>query len=386
MTTDIFTISLCAALLLLAIVSPLFNPFFRKIDTNEENGEEDDNCKQQQLPPISIVITAHDNAPELRDNLPLILNQKYPADVQVIVVAERGDSETEDVLKLISANTDRLYYTLIPESSRYMSRKKLSMTIGVKAAKHEWILLTEPSYAPVSDQWLSTMARNCQNGIDIVTGYSNFDNDAPLYCRFERLQTECYQLREVQKNIAYRHFGANLLIRKSMFMGNEGFRGNLNLVRGEYDFIVNKFATAENTLTEISPEAWLREQRQTHKSWKYRHMYYLETRKMLERSFRHRIVFNFDQTMLHIQFVLTVAAIAIAAVMKLWIIMGVAIASLLISATVRSILLSKKARLFGEHIPAILALPLQLSVVWHNLHYFVQHRLADKLDFTTHKL
>lgn len=385
MTTDIFTISLCAALLLLAFVPPLFNPFFRKIKT-KENGEEGDNGKQQQLPPISIVITAHDSAPELRTNLPLILNQQYPAGVQVIVVAERGDSETEDVLKLISAENERLYYTLIPESSRYMSRKKLAMTIGVKAAKHEWVMLTEPSYAPVSDQWLATMARNCQNDIDIVTGYSNFDNDAPLYCRFERLQTECYQLRETQKHIAYRHFGANLLIRKSIFMDNEGFRGNLNLVRGEYDFIVNKFGTAENTATEISPEAWLREKAPTHKAWKYRHMYYLETRKLLERSFRHRLVFNFDQTMLHIPFIIMVSAIAVAAVMKLWIIMGAAITSLLINTIIRSIFLSKKAKMFGEKTPAILALPLQLAVIWHNLHYSVQHRLADKLDFTTHKL
>ena len=110
------------------------------------------------MPSVSIVITAHDNAAELRRNLPLVLAQQYPGNFQVIVVAEKGDSETENVLKLLSADK-HLYYTLIPESSRYMSRKKLSITIGVKAAKSEWIMLVEPSCRPEAEHWLATAIR-----------------------------------------------------------------------------------------------------------------------------------------------------------------------------------------------------------------------------------
>lgn len=37
-------------------------------------------------------------------------------------------------------------------------------------------------------------------------------------------------------------------MRKSAFMAQEGFRGSLNLIRGEYDYLVNKFATSDGTV------------------------------------------------------------------------------------------------------------------------------------------
>ena len=88
-------------------------------------------------PPITIIFTPHDNAQELAKNLPLYLNQDYPADFQVIVVAPQNDHETSDVLKRFASNS-HLYTTFIPESSRYMSKKKLAITLGVKAAKYDW--------------------------------------------------------------------------------------------------------------------------------------------------------------------------------------------------------------------------------------------------------
>ena len=194
---------ICGILLLLAIIAPFVNPLFRKIILSEEadlsSTEDADNSSAndaygQHLPSVSIVITAHDNAAELRRNLPLVLAQQYPGNYQVIVVAEKGDSETEDVLKLLSADK-HLYYTLIPESSRYMSRKKLSITIGVKAAQSEWIMLVEPSCRPESEHWLATMARNCNKDKDLVIGYSSYDDDAKMYQRFERMLTQCYSLR-----------------------------------------------------------------------------------------------------------------------------------------------------------------------------------------------
>lgn len=46
----------------------------------------------------------------------------------------------------------------------------------------------------------------------------------------------------------YRTQSHNLLMRKSAFMAQEGFRGSLNLIRGEYDYLVNKFATSDGTV------------------------------------------------------------------------------------------------------------------------------------------
>ena len=385
---------ICGILLLLAIIASFVNPLFRKIILSEEadlsSTEDADNSSAndaygQQMPSVSIVITAHDNAAELRRNLPLVLAQQYPGNFQVIVVAEKGDSETENALKLLSADK-HLYYTLIPESSRYMSRKKLSITIGVKAAKSEWIMLVEPSCRPESEHWLANMARNCNKDKDLVIGYSRYDDDAKMYQRFERMLIQCYSLREAQQSMAYRHYGSNLMIRKSLFMKQEGFRSSLNLVRGEYDFLVNDFATADNTATETSHLAHVVEDAHTHKAWLYHHMYYLESRKILKRGIKHRLVFNINQIMLHTTVIADIAAIAASVALQQWIITAVAAVSLIITTSLCSLWLSKRSKELGENIPTLLALPLQLSVVWHNMKHAINHKFADKLDFTTHKL
>ena len=267
-----------------------------------------------------------------------------------------------------------------------MSRKKLSITIGVKAAKSEWIMLVEPSCRPESEHWLANMARNCNKDKDLVIGYSRYDDDAKMYQRFERMLIQCYSLREAQQSMAYRHYGSNLMIRKSLFMQQEGFRSSLNLVRGEYDFLVNDFATADNTATETSHLAHVVEDAPTHKAWLYHHMYYLESRKILKRGIKHRLVFNIDQIMLHTTVIADIAAIAASVTLQQWIITAVAAVSLIITTLLCSLWLSKRSKELGENIPTLLALPLQLSVVWHNMKYAINHKFADKLDFTTHKL
>ena len=107
-------------------------------ETNEDH--EADEVKEMaeascDYPPVSIIVTPHDKAYELDQHLPLLLEQDYPAPFRIIVVFWRGESETDDVLKKYAANP-HLYATYIPDSSRYMSRKKLAITVGELSLIH----------------------------------------------------------------------------------------------------------------------------------------------------------------------------------------------------------------------------------------------------------
>ena len=97
-------------------------------------------------------------------------------------------------------------------------------------------------------------------------------------------------------------------------------------------------------------------------------------------------MFNIDQIMLHTTVIADIAAIATSVVLQQWIITAVAAVSLIITTSLCSLWLSKRSKELGENIPTLLALPLQLSVVWHNMKHAINHKFADKLDFTTHKL
>lgn len=148
-----------------------------------------------------------------------------------------------------------IYVTSIPKSSRYVSRKKLAMTLGVKAAKTEWLLLTESTVNPASDTWLQTMAENCTDDNSLVVGYGAFDDEVSAFKRFERLNSSYYLMREAANGNAYAAMAPNIMIRKSEFMEQDGFRGNLNLIHGEYDFLVNKYSEQGRVALETRDDA-----------------------------------------------------------------------------------------------------------------------------------
>ena len=232
-TLSLTTIIAGAIVVALAILGALINPFLRSLRFPNDTVPTD--SAPEEMEPVSILITAHDNLRELERNLPMFLHQKYSADYQVIVVCQSTDGETIDFLKRTSAESPHLYYTYIPESSRYMSRKKLQITLGVKAAKNEWIILTEPSCRPENDKWLYTMARNFTAENHLVLGYVGFNEKTKGVRRFENIRKAYYVLRRAQKTYGYRSHMPNVAFRKSDFMEEQGFQGNLEYVRGEYD-------------------------------------------------------------------------------------------------------------------------------------------------------
>ncbi|MBP5386413.1 MAG: glycosyl transferase family 2, partial [Prevotella sp.] len=130
MTIDLLTITAGAILLILALLTPLMNPFFRRIRKTQvsASGEQ---------PPVTILLVSNGDHVALDEHLPIFLTQEYSPGYEVVVVTEKADVETENVLKRYSQN-ERLYHTFVPESSRYMSKSKLAITLGVKAAKNEW--------------------------------------------------------------------------------------------------------------------------------------------------------------------------------------------------------------------------------------------------------
>ena len=373
------TIIAGAVVVLLAVLGSLINPFLRSLRFQKTETAENQ-------PPVSILITAHDNLAELERNLPMFLRQQYTADYQVIVVCQSTDGETQDFLKRTAAENPHLYYTYIPESSRYMSRKKLQITLGVKAAKHEWIILTEPNCRPSNDKWLQTMARQCQDPNHLVLGYVALDEETKSVRRFDSIRKAYYVLRRAQQTYGYRSHMPNVAFRKSDFMKEQGYQGNLEYVRGEYDFLVNKYALCGDTATELDCDAWLIREAPSNKSWHNAHLYLQASRKSLERAASMRTLMFFDHLMPHLSLIATLAVAAYSILMKNWILTGCAGFSFLLLFIVRMLIANKAIKHFDDGI-AMFKLPFfEYGIIWRNLATKLRYWRADKNDFTSHKL
>ena len=401
MLIDLTSIVASGILIVLAVISWFANPFFRARNLFSPHQSLDDETLDaenpqaevqpskeppfKKWPRISILITAHDNALELDNHLPTLLSQDYPGIFEVIVVAENGDGSTEDVLKRY-LNNRKLYYTFIPDSSRYMSRKKLMITLGVKAARYEWILLTEASSTPLSDTWLKTFAKNMTDDTNLVLGYSNYAKEVPAYYRFEQLRNACYCLNKAKGGIAYRTNSNNVAFKKEEFINKGGYRGNLQFLRGEYDFLVNKYAKREQTAVETDINSWVVDAKPSKKAWRQLHANYLCVRQQLRRNKRFRLIYNFDHCLFHLNYLAILSALVFSILTSRWILTGVAAIMLILTIVIRSRMAKKVLKRSKTEIPIWKVVPYEISILWKTIKYFFWYLRTDKTEFSSHKI
>lgn len=380
MIFDTVTIVICAVLVVLALLSSFLDTFFRKVRA----GGDGPSGPATPCRPVSVIVVADNNAEDLGANLDSLLSQDYEPGYEVIVVVDKDEDGTGDFLKAYGKRPN-LYTTFVPDSSRYMSRRKLAITLGVKAAKNELILLTDATCRPVSDKWISVMASRLDEGTDIVMGYSNYIHEAGLFKVFYRFHCEYSNFREACNGAAYGMAGNNIMFRKDVFMAGNGFQGNLKYLRGEYGFLVNKYAGHGNAAVETSCEGRVEDRVPTRKEWHSVNLFYRETRRHLDRSFSHRLAFNLDMLSLYAGLVAGAGSAVYAVLTQMWLMLPFSAVALILPVVVRLLNARRAMRLFGESVPLWKVFPFELRLVWHNLRYAISYRFTDKYEFTSHK-
>lgn len=294
-------------------------------------------CKKEQenaisytkeLPSISVVIYCHNHAAYLEKNLEAFLTQNYD-NYEVIVVDDNSTDASVDILKSFSIKYPHLYHTFTPKTARYISRKKLSLTIGIKAAKNEWIFLTGADCRPNSSEWLAQMARNCTPNTELVLGYANYETSNKMLgfiSQYDRLNKQIKNLGKViLGDLAIAGDGCNMGFRKSTYESNNGFQKNLIFKKGEDILFVNEVAKYGNARVELSKEAQiLQENEVSLKSWITDNIYEVETNKHLSRKARLFHYFEATNTLISLFFYgFTIWEIVIATQEHNWLIVAI---------------------------------------------------------------
>jgi biofilm PGA synthesis N-glycosyltransferase PgaC len=209
--------------------------------------------------PVSVIISARNEAQNLTDNLPYILDQNYP-DFEVIVVNDCSSDTSEIVLDEFKKTYPKLKIVTINEHERFKTGKKFALTLGIKAAKNEHLLFTDADCHPASQNWIARMANNFAGPVQIVLGYSPYyktGNFLNSLIRFETLKTGINYLSAALNGDAYMGIGRNLAYTKTLFFGAKGFAAHMHVLSGDDDLFVNQNATLDNTAIEIHQDAFV---------------------------------------------------------------------------------------------------------------------------------
>lgn len=208
-------------------------------------------------PPVSVIICAKNEEENLKNFLPLVLEQDYP-EFEVIIVNDGSEDRTISLIRRFQKDYPNLYLTTLPTAVRIVSHKKLAITVGIKAAKHEILLFTDADCRPYSRHWISTMAKNFNEETEFVLGYGGYYRNgtfAGLLTAYDSLTIAIQYLGFAAMGKPYMGVGRNMAYRKSTFFRVKGFAGFLNIASGDDDLIVNRFGNSKNTVGEVDLEA-----------------------------------------------------------------------------------------------------------------------------------
>lgn len=205
-----------------------------------------------ELPKVSVIICARNEKENLLDYLHSLLNQEYPC-YEVIVVNDGSEDGTQELLEQYALQCNNLYVTFVPREARVISSKKLALTIGIKAAHYNHLLLTDADCRPESRYWIREMMRGFVEGgekTEIVLGYGAYFEKKTILSSLINYDTLFIGLQYLGMAAArhpYMGVGRNLAYKKDTFFQHEGFRGLLNERSGDDDLFVNKVANRHNT-------------------------------------------------------------------------------------------------------------------------------------------
>jgi glycosyltransferase involved in cell wall biosynthesis len=229
-------------------------------------------------PPVSIIVCAHDEEENLRELIPQLLSQNYPQ-FEVIVVEDRSNDGTYDFLLQATQQYDLLKMVRVSQKPDHINGKKFALTLGIKAAKYEWVLLTDADCRPTNNNWIVSMTEKIQDETKIVLGFSPYMKKEGLlnsFIRFESILTGIQFIGFAMLGKPYMGVGRNLMYRKELFLDNKGFNSHLSVTGGDDDLFVNQHTTFKNTVVSIGGESAVLSKAKT--SWgeflhqKFRHL------------------------------------------------------------------------------------------------------------------
>jgi glycosyltransferase involved in cell wall biosynthesis len=208
---------------------------------------------------VSVVVCARDEADEIEVNLPGILVQSYRSTHEVVVVNDNSHDDTKYLLEGLYKQFKQLHIVELKQEAVHIPGKKFPLSMGIKSAKYELLLLTDADCIPASEHWLKKMQDAFLPGIEIVLGYGAYKKKKGLLnkiVRFDAFHTAIQYLSSAIAGKAYMGVGRNLAYKKELFFKHKGFAKHHHLSGGDDDLFINGAATGHNTAVVIDPEAF----------------------------------------------------------------------------------------------------------------------------------
>ncbi len=216
------------------------------------------NYKQKNIP-VSVIVCAKNEADNLEKFLPSILHQDYP-EFEVVLINDGSRDHSLDIIKSFEAKYNNIKVVNVKPVEAFWGSKKYALTLGIKAASHNFLLFTDADCKPVSKHWIKQMSSRFTNTKTLVLGYGAYKKIKGSFLnkliRFETLLTAIQYFSYTKIGLPYMAVGRNLAYRKEEFFKARGFMNHMDIKSGDDDLFVNQVASAKNTALCFSKDSF----------------------------------------------------------------------------------------------------------------------------------
>ena len=273
----------------IVLINCVYFLLFSKFSLRSKNKE-----AQKNYIPLSLVVYTKNQALNLKDNIPLWLEQEYP-DFEIILVNDASFDDTLNVMELFEENNENIKIVNVENNETFWGSKKYALTLGIKKASHQRMIFTGADCKPASNKWLNEMGAHFSSKKQIVLGYGSYFKKKGLLnklIRFDTLLTAIQYFSFTLFGMPYMGVGRNLAYSSNVYYDNGGFVSHMEIQAGDDDLFINQAATKTNTAICFSKKSFTySESKSSWKEWISQKKKHITTTKLYQ--FKHQFLLSF---------------------------------------------------------------------------------------------
>ncbi len=213
----------------------------------------------QKRVPISVIVCAKNEEENVKTFVPLLMQQDYP-DFEVVLIDDASSDDTLAIFEAFEKQYANIKLVKVQNNEAFWGNKKFALTLGIKAAKYDYLLFTDADCYPASPQWIKEMSSQFTTQKTIVLGYGAYEKIKNSFLnkliRFETLLSATSYFSWAKLGKPYMGVGRNLAYKKDEFFNVRGFMDHMKIRSGDDDLFINQAATGSNTSWCLSADSF----------------------------------------------------------------------------------------------------------------------------------
>jgi glycosyltransferase involved in cell wall biosynthesis len=209
--------------------------------------------------PISVIVCAKNEEENVKNFVPLLAEQNYP-DYEIVLIDDASSDETLEVFEAFEKQYLNVKLVKVENIEAFWGNKKFALTLGIKAAKNEYLLFTDADCYPKTTEWIREMSAQFTKEKTIVLGYGAYERIKGSFInkiiRFETLLTATQYFSWTKLGKPYMGVGRNMAYKREEFFKTNGFIDHMKIRSGDDDLFINQAANSKNTTICYSPESF----------------------------------------------------------------------------------------------------------------------------------